>query len=72
METRNNSLVQSALLTNKQLARLYSEHRLLDATVAKMEKRNYLTDQESQELRKLKLRKLARREEISRILKNLQ
>ena len=58
MESHDRDLIFKFISSDAQLRKLYEEHKILDARISKMGNRRYLTNDEEQEHKQLKQKKL--------------
>ena len=68
MEPRDVELIESASRQDAGLAKLWTEHRLLERELEKLERKPYLTTDEQVERNRIKKLKLIGRDQIEAIL----
>ncbi len=68
MEKRDEELIARLLPENEELQRLMKEHREFEDRLAELNKRIYLTEEESVEKKRIQKLKLAGRDRIEQIL----
>ena len=68
MEKRDEELIASLIPQNEELRRLMEEHDLYESQLEELNKRPYLTTEETLEKRKIQKQKLAGRDRIEAIL----
>lgn len=68
METREQEILERLSREDPVLAALVEEHRHLDAQVNEMNAKPYLTTQEALEKKRLKKLKLAKKDQIEKVL----
>ncbi len=66
---RDEEIIEILKNQNDEFKKLYSEHRELDSILMEMDKRNYLTDEEELEKKRLKKEKLYKKDRIAEILR---
>jgi uncharacterized protein len=70
MEKRDEELIQKLLPENEELRLLMESHRQFEFQLEDLNKRLYLTDQETQERKRLQKLKLAGRDRMEQILRD--
>ena len=68
MEQQDIEIINRLVNENEEMARLWTEHRELEAKLSNMENKMYLTAEEQVEVTRLKKVKLAGRDRIEAIL----
>lgn len=66
---REAEIIDALKNQNDEFRKLHSEHRELDNILAEMDKRNYLTDEEEIEKKRLKKEKLYKKDRIAELIR---
>lgn len=67
---REEEIVETLKNQSDEFKKLFNEHRELDKLLIEMEKRNYLTEEEEIEKKRLKKEKLYKKDKIAEFVRN--
>lgn len=69
MEKRDEELINQLIPDHDELRKLFKEHKVFEAQLEELNKRLYLSDEQSQERKRIQKLKLAGRDRIEQILR---